>query len=414
MRVILSSNIPHYHYTARALARAGYLHRYITSIAPVQSNRWLERVLPEFWRLKFLGRAIHGVDENRIVSLVLPELIQKGLTRSQVVSTERANWVNNYLYDWMASRYVESCNVFHFVSSIGLYSAQKAKRLGAVIICDERTEYPDFQRKVLEPEYRRLGLPFHPRGLLYDDKIKQEYGLADYLIVGSSYAKRTFVEAGFDSDRIFVVPYGFDPNYFQPGTGSDGVFRILFCGQVIPRKGVHYLLQAFEELDLPDAELMIVGPMDKTLAPLVKEKAADDPRIKVVGEVPKVRLREYYNASSVLALPSVADAQPLVCLEAMACGLPVIATENTGSQEIIRDGVDGFIVPAGDVDALKECLLRFYGERVLRDRMGRSARERILGFTWEAYEARILETYGEIARREGLQMGEKVWVSEKG
>jgi glycosyltransferase involved in cell wall biosynthesis len=402
MKVILSANVSHYYWAALALQRAGYLGRYIASITPSTKYRWLPNILPSYWQKKLKGREMPAIDPALISSLWLPEGISKILERSRLISTDRANWINNYLYDWLAKRLVTKCDVFHFVSSIGLYSARKAKKLGAIIICDERTEHPDFQRKILKEEYANLGLKFRPPALLYDKKIKAEYALSDYIIVPSSYAKRTFVDTGFDATKIFVVPYGFDVSQFKPLGKKDDVFRIIFSGQVIPRKGVHYLLQAFEELKLSNSELLLVGNIDKSMSKLLNSYVSRNKNIKTTGNVPKIDLVKYYGSASVFVLPSLSDAQPLVAFEAMACGLPVIVTENTGTQEIIREGKDGFVIPIRDVGALKEKIRLLYEDGELLKRMGQAARNRIQEFTWGKYEERLLDVYAKIQERENI------------
>ncbi|HET8893897.1 MAG TPA: glycosyltransferase family 4 protein [Gaiellaceae bacterium] len=401
MRVVLSSNVPHYHYAARALERRGLLHRYITSIVPGRS-RLLERVLTEHWRLKLEGRSVNGVPSSRIVSLMLPELTGRAARATKAVSKDHAIALQNVLYDVEARRHVERCDVFHWVSSVGLRSARKAKRLGALLVCDERAEFGDYQREILTREYRELGLPFRPPGLAWDAQLKAEYGLADYLVVGSEYAKDTFVDAGWETARVVVVPYGFEPALFSPAERrTDGRFVVLFCGQITPRKGVHHLVAAFRQLALPDAELQLVGPTDPALEQLVRDWMRV-PSIRIVGEEPKVRLRERFAQATVLAMPSVADAQPLACLEAMACACPVIATTAMGTREIVRDGVDGYVIAPRDVDALSERLQRLHGDRSLAARLGDSAAARAREYTWDRYEERVLALYDYLGDRAGL------------
>jgi len=402
MRVILSSNISHYYYAALALERAGYLARYITAVTPTAKFGWISRVVPSYWRAKFKGREMPGIAKEKLVSLWSPEVVARVLERAHLLSTDRANWLQNGLYDLFARPHVAKCDVFHFVSSIGLRSARKAKKFGAVIICDERTEHPDFQRKLLKEEYALLGVPFNPPGMLYDQRIKSEYALADYLVVPSSYAKRTFVDAGFEDKKIFVVPYGFDVSQFTRLPKRDNIFRVIFSGQVIPRKGIKYLLEAFDTLSLEHAELLLVGKVDASMEKLVRFYSEKNPAIKAVGNVPKIELARYYNDASVFALPSLSDAQPLVAFEAMACGLPVITTTNTGTQEIVREGIDGFVVESKSVEALKAKIQFLYEHEGVRMRMGASAHARIQEFTWQKYGERLLRVYHEIATASGI------------
>jgi glycosyltransferase involved in cell wall biosynthesis len=392
MNVILSSNVPHYHYAAEALHNDGYLRRYITGVVP--DRRIPARALSRFRRAKLEGRRLPPLPREQVVSLALPEVAQRLTAASHLLSRERSIQLQNALFDRLAARHVDRCDVFHFVSSIGLESARKAKRLGALIVCDERSEHPDAQMRVLPREYAELGIAYRPHVRIWEERVRAEYELSDHLIVGSGYSRETYVDSGWQAERVHVVPYGFEPNLFSPSPDGDlhGPFRILFCGQLTPRKGVHHLVRGFSELELPNAELHLVGPVDPQLAELVREWSRL-PGVHLDGEAPKVELQAHYRRASVLVLPSVADAQPLVVLEAMACGLPAIVTTAMGSREIVRDGIDGFVVQPRDVDALKERLARLHSDRALLRSMAGSARERALEFTWHAYERRIARFY---------------------
>lgn len=403
MKAVLSSNIPNRYHAALALQKVGYLQKYICAVGVSRRSAWLYRVLPGHWDKKLRGRDISGVDPERVKSIWMPELLQKALPRAGLISKDRGNWINNHLYDMRASQYVEDCDIFHFTSSVGLYSARKAKKRGAVLLCDQRAAYPDSERELVREECEKLGIrSSEPSGILYDEKVKAEYAMADYFVIGSEFAKRTFVEAGYDPDRIFVVPYGVD---VQPDGSSmpddGGVFRIVYAGQIVPRKGVHYLVQAFEELGLPDAELLLVGSVGEEMRLLV-ERWAENSRITASGSVPRLQLNDYYGRSSVFVLPSVSDSFGLVVSEAMAAGPPVIVTENTGGGELMREGVDGFTIPIRDLEALKERILRLYENPGLRWEMGTAAQDRVKEFSWEKYGERLIWIYEEIARREGI------------
>ncbi len=405
MRVVLSSNCWHYHHAAQALESAGMLDRYITTVLPDRVPRAL---LPTRWREKLDGRELRGVPAHKVVSLALPEAVHKAMCAARVFPMDRAHWVQNWLFDRMARAHVGHCDVFHFVSGLGLLSARRAARRGAIVICDERMEHPDHQRRLLEAEHARLGIPYRPEGLPYDAKVKAEYRLSDYLIVGSRYARQTYVDAGWHPKRVFVVPYGFDPTQFHPGGEEPGRFRILYVGQIIPRKGLHHLVEAFSRLRLPHAELWLVGPAEAGFGRRLVARAVADPNIRLFGAVPKSRLREFYQRASVFVMPSLSDSFGLVCLEAMGCGLPVITTFTSGAGELLRDELDGFRIHAGDIEALANRLLTLYRHGELRREMGRSARERATRFSWSTYQERLLEVYGQICGRPQARVEEQM------
>jgi len=411
MRVILSANLPRYYYAVLALQEAGYLKRYICAVGIKKENSAFIKLLPSYWQKKLNGRQISGIASDRVYSIWLPELLQKGLTRIGLITHEQSNWLHDHLYDFFAAHLIQPCDIFHFVSPVGLYSAQKAKHNGSILICDVRTEHPDFQRNILIEEYSRLGIPLELPGQLTEKKIKSEFDLTDYFIVGSNYVKRTFIDAGVEAGKIFIVPLGVDLKQFSPDSDQksninnnhivdEDTFRIIYAGQIIPRKGIHYLIKAFNALAIQKSELLLVGRIDKTMEPIINEATAQNPRIRTVGDIPKLSLHRYYCSSSVFVLPTLADSWGMVVLEAMACGLPVIVTENTGSQEAVRNGVDGFIVPIRSVEALQEKLLLLYQQPGLRRVMGQAGRERVKDFTWERYGQRLLDVYRTIQTRE--------------
>lgn len=359
-------------------------------------SRLFDRALPPFFRAKLASREVRGVPREKIVSLFLPELVQQAIKRSRVVHYDRAHWVNAHLYDRAAARHVDGADVLHFVSPVGLHSARRAKKKGARVVCDLRMEHPDHQRRVLAAEHARLGVPYVPEGVAYDAKVKAEFAESHHFLVPSAWAKRTYVDEGLPADRIHVVPYGASttPRERPPPDR----FRVLFLGQVVPRKGPHHLVEAFAKARLADAELCIVGPIERPMRRALEARATG--AVTITGEVPTVE--PHYRAASCFVLPSVADAQPLVCLQAMSWGLPLVVTRSMGTSEIVRDGVEGFVVDAGDVDGLADRLARLHDDPALAARMGAAARERSRAYTWEAYGDRLVETYREIGKREGL------------
>jgi glycosyltransferase involved in cell wall biosynthesis len=121
---------------------------------------------------------------------------------------------------------------------------------------------------------------------------------------------------------------------------------------------------------------------------------------KAIGPVPQKELYKYYSNSSVFVLPSIEDGFGMVINQAMSCGLPVILTENTGGYDIVRDGIDGFIIPIRDVEKLKEKILYLYENPEICKQMGQNAKERAKsGFSWEDYGNKIYENYQKILEK---------------
>jgi glycosyltransferase involved in cell wall biosynthesis len=157
------------------------------------------------------------------------------------------------------------------------------------------------------------------------------------------------------------------------------------------RKGIGYLLEAMSRLSLPDSELVLRG----TLLPESKDILAPcDGRFRLQPPLPRAGMRDLYSQASVLVLPSIEDGFGQVIVQAMACGLPVIATTNTGGPDVITDGKDGFIVPIRDARAIADRLDYLYRNPDARAAMGRAALETVRAWNgWERYTNQVLDTY---------------------
>lgn len=399
MRSILLSNIPHYHHLAEALYGAGMLERYITSNALVGAETppsWM----PRFWSRKLEGRRIYGVPSSAVLKISLPELLQRMLPRLKLMSLERGDWLNNHLFDSLAKRGIEPCDIFHFVSSVGLYCAQKAKQLGTTIICDVRQEHPAFQRRILEEESRRFGLEAEVTGSSYERKVLEEFEIADFIIVPSSHAKRTYLAEGFAPERLLVLPYGVELTDFHPPETSPSTFRVIYAGSLTLRKGPQYLLEAFAG-GIPGVELVLAGSLDPAFRPIL---ARCEGTLTYAGVLPKLDLQKLYATGSVFVLPSLADSFSLATLEAMACGLPVIISENTGAADVVEDGRHGFVVPIRDAASIREKIIFLRDNRRARMEMSASAAERAQSMSWTRYGSAAVEIYQRIYSGRGMSL----------
>jgi starch synthase len=392
MRSIVLSNIPHYHHLAQALHQAGLLERYITApalLAGEQAPAWL----PAKLRRKLEGRRLHGVPKALVRQMRWPEILQRVLPAAGAMSRERADWMNNQLFDRRSLRLLSDCDVFHFVSSVGLHCARKAKAAGATIICDVRQEHPAFQRRILNEEAEIFDMEPNITGVTYEGKVLEEFALADYIVVPSTHARRTFLEQGFAPGKLLLLPYGVDVRHFRKEEKADKTFRVIYAGSLTIRKGPQYLLEAFAHMRPANAELVLVGPLDPAFK---KVLARYEGSFRYVGVVPKVALTHLYNSSSVFVLPSLADSYSLATLEAMACGLPVIVSENTGAADAVDHGKQGFIVPIRDAAAIRQYLELLSENEDLRREMGGRAAVRAREMNWSRYGKEAVRHYREM------------------
>lgn len=389
--VELVSNISHYYYTARALLRHGFLGHFITGPRALENEQWMGRVGP-FKRL-WAERKLAGIPPERVKRLWLPEIAAKLTTRLGGTG-ERSNWIHNELFARGASLRLARADAVHFVNSVGLESAQKARKNSALCICDMRMEHPDFQQEILTEEGRRLGVEVAVSGSSYKHRLLAELELADHIMCPSSYAQRTFVDRGIDPGKIVVCPYGIDTDTFTPNTCSgqppNGPFVVLFLGTVCVRKGVHYLLEGFKRAALPEARLILAGPIDPGFRPILQRYAG---LFEAPGPVPKLRVPEYYREASVFVLPSLADSYGLATVEAMSSGVPLIVSENTGAADMVRALGNGFVLPVRDADSIAERLTWLHGNRDAGREMGERGSDAKDRLSWDRYEESLAGFY---------------------
>lgn len=284
----------------------------------------------------------------------------------------------------------DRADVFVGWSSACLEAIEPARARGMKVAVERGSTHILHQKEVLEREHARLGLappPIHPTIVARE---LAEYAAADAIAVPTRYAAGTFVERGVAEAKMIVNPLGVDTRRFDGARVShSGPPRVLFVGGVGVRKGVPRLLDVFASLK-GAAELRIVGLAEPGMASILARAGAN---VRVLGALSGADLAAEYRTADIFCLPSLEEGFGLVVAEAMAAGLPVVASDATAAVELVRPGVDGLTVPAGDDAALKDALETLIADKPGREAMGAAARDRIGEFTWDATAARAIAVY---------------------
>jgi len=362
----------------------------------INKKKYLQQIItsyPESYLKKY------GVNKNKIYSIILKEMLLKIFNK--------INFLNhifdyNYLlceyFDNKASDNINYDKVDILVGWSG-FSRKcfiKAKKFNCIKILERGSSHIKFQHKILTDEYKSLGIkPNVPSSKMIKKEI-EEYDLADFICVPSEYVKETFIKYGIKKDKIIKIPYGVDLKEFclvESKKRKDNKFRIISTGSISVRKGSHYLLEAFKELSLPNLELIFVGSFDPDFKKIIK-RYSNIKNIKFIKKQKQELLKKFYNDSDLFVLCSVEEGLAMVQAQAMACGLPVICTTNTGGSEIVDENINGHIIPIKDVQLLKDRIKNLYYDRNKLKQMSKSAYKKANNeLSWEKYGDRMLNTY---------------------
>ena len=206
-----------------------------------------------------------------------------------------------------------------------------------------------------------MGVPVKPIDSAVIENELAEYEACDRIFVPSLFARKTFLDAGFADSKIWSLPYGVDlSRWRQLPAPDDGKFRVIFLGSLSLRKGIHDLLAGFAAAALPNSELVLIGANTSATEHLLAPYRALSNVIRT-GPLPHAKVLEWFSRGSVFVLPSIEDGFGLVLMEAQACGLPVIATSNSGGPDVVDpERCNGFVVPIRAPTAIAERLTYLY------------------------------------------------------
>jgi glycosyltransferase involved in cell wall biosynthesis len=246
------------------------------------------------------------------------------------------------------------------------------RRIEAEILAAEFASFPDWETETADASLNE-----------FCDREEAEWALADRIVCGSEFVRDSIRQRGGPADRCRVVPYGVDLGWSPLPKPPGGRLRVLTVGTLGLRKGTPYVFEAARQL-AGQAEFRMVGPIGILPQALERLRSA----VEVIASVPRSELAKHYAWADVFLLPSLCEGSATVTYEALAHGLPVVATPNTGG--VFRDGHEGFLVPIRDPAAIVNCLQRLHQDRELLAECSRQSAASGPQFTLGAYAERLL------------------------
>lgn len=292
----------------------------------------------------------------------------------------------------IASRGLESASALYGFTGSSLTLFEFGKKSGLFCICEQMSAPVSEQTKEHAVEVKFWpGWMKHPSLYWLNDTMalteSREWDLADIILAPSPYVRTILIAAGVKKQKIALLPYGVSLNNFKqrsPSYDNSRSLRILFVGAVNLGKGIPYLLEALRQLKLGTAEARLVGKVE-----IEAEKLrAYGRNATFLGHISRQEVLEHYTWADILVMPSLSEGSATVTYEALASGLPVIATWNSGAW--IKDSFNGFIIPVRDSQTLAKRLQLLGQNPELVHQMSHNASASAIHFSWDAYERRLL------------------------
>lgn len=345
----------------------------------------------------FLGKAVgYSNRQERVPAAKIRSLAWHPVRLMGSLDRETYYGAKKHYLDWIAAREMRSgrYDCFHGWSSDSLRTliAARQRRVPTMI------EIPTWHRnKFREKSFytrseRERAETWRSRLHISRQQMLTEYELADLVLVQSECAAESFTSVGYPAERVLMVARGVDPQRFRAAVYPE-IFRLVFVGALIKRKGIHHLLKAWHDLNLKNAELVLVGTVHDEMKPYLEEYKTDS--VVLPGFVADVR--EHLQNSSAFVFISECEGSAKATYEAAACALPQITTRESG--DVVVDGLNGRVIPPNDPEALAEAIREFYDNAEKLPEMGRAARARIEAqFTWEHHRRRLLHAYAMLKR----------------
>lgn len=385
---------------ARELHRQGHLHRLITNYPRWFVTRW-------------------GIPAERVVSLPLTFWLVKAIYKmGGEALMMRCQWRVHRWFAHRAVRHLQGSELIHGWSSFSEPSLLWAKKHGIPTVLERSSAHILEQSRLLRTEHSRLGIQWaatHPK---IEAMEASEYELCTKVAVPSLFVERSFLDRGYNKEKLFRNAFGVNlENFFPPQQppqkpGHDN-FNVIYAGAMSVQKGVHNLIDGFNLAQIRGAQLTLLGGATKELKASIRKHPTS---IRFLGHRPQSELTSHYHKAHCFVMASIQEGMAMVQLQALACGLPLICTTNSGGEDLLRlttgggaalehsNGVvefeAGYLIETNRPDMIAWCLRNL----AFNPELWTSKREAALQLasntlSWESYGQRSIEHYKEIINR---------------
>lgn len=388
---------------ASGLKKSGMLYKYITSIydRPESLTSKIKHFLPGNYRRKANTRATKELDDTDVLqigelyNLIITFLYNVFHLKKLSVSLrlKNADFFGVKVAKYAIREHADAV-ICYDTRAYETFRYIEKKEANVLRILDVTIVTAPYMRKIYDEQIQeRNVVEFKIESpKLWDDnflnRVKKEIELSDYCLAASRLVADSLVYCGVNKDKILMIPYGVDINKFVPGQerNIEKPLRMVIVGGGY-RKGLDMLFEIVSKYSDNKVYLEVIGNYI-SIEELIKPYSKCN-NITYVGFLTENKLIEKYQGADVFILPSICEGMALVGLEAMACGLPLICSENTGVNDLIDNYKNGIVIPVGDKEAIKEAIDFCCTNRERVRQMGIEARKTAEKYTWSDYQEKV-------------------------
>lgn len=388
--------------TIKAYQEAGLLNYMFTTLVFHQENCVVKYLLKRFPSLisKLKNRYFSQIPPEKIRLYPFKELFR--LFAVKFLSLTKADtvweWAELSFDKWVSNKLDQNVRIVHCYEHAALSTFTQAQKFCCFKILEQVSQHHTFHKKLIEQEFKQypnLRSGYNEKILLKslqkrNRRKDEEYDLADLIICNSTFTMTTLIDAGIDRMKIVKIPLAYpevlDMKSKQKQTEQ---FTFIYVGSLSLRKGTHILLEAWRKyfFNQQNVKLILAGSNS-----LPKEFTENLPKnLELKGFLNKEELDNLYNKADLLVFPTLADGFGMVITEAMSKGLPVLTTNNSAGYDLIEDGIDGFIIDAGSINALAKKMLWIVENKSILPNMSKLIMEKAKKYQWSDYRKLLIQ-----------------------
>ena len=364
-----------------------FFDNFLNKYAPALKKQLERRQLKGFESL-----TIKSISRYEILRLISAKLLPP------VITDFLWEWGELAFDRWVAKQLNNQIQWVHGYEHCSLATLQQAKKLGIKSFYEQPSQhYLSFEKIAKEQLKKYPELKSTETLLLVDQKSErrnqrraQELDVCDYIICNSTFTKKTLTDVQINPNKIITVPLGFPSTLKTTDKRSNtGKTIFIYAGNQSLKKGTHTLFKAWQKFSVnkKNIELWVVG---NSQLPLRARHGLED-NVKFIPNIPHAELMQLFRQADVLILPTLGDGFGMVITEAMAQGLPVITTCNSGGPDIITNGKDGFLLEAGNIEALAAKMNWCIENKMQLKTMALSALEKAASYPWASFRKNLIK-----------------------